>query len=67
MQTTFTATHARTMFSPPAKPFFKWAGGKSQLIQSLAGFFPPEMRSGETRKYVELFDDGRYDIGSRQL
>jgi DNA adenine methylase len=60
MQTTFTVTHARTMISPPAKPFLNWAGGKSQLIQTLAGFFPPEMSNGETRKYVEPFNDVRY-------
>jgi DNA adenine methylase len=58
MQTTFTVTHARMLISPPAKPFLKWAGGKSQLIQTLAGFFPPEMSNGETRKYVEPFIGG---------
>jgi DNA adenine methylase len=47
------------MIASPAKPFLKWAGGKSQLIQTLAGFFPPEMRNEKTRKYIEPFNDVR--------
>jgi len=43
---------------PKAKPFLKWAGGKTQLIESLAKLFPPEMQTGGIRKYAEPFIGG---------
>jgi DNA adenine methylase len=42
----------------PAKPFMKWAGGKSQLIEALVNFFPPELGNGQIKKYVEPFIGG---------
>lgn len=41
-----------------AKPFLKWAGGKGQLIESLANLFPSEMKEGKTKKYAEPFIGG---------
>ena len=35
------------------KPFLKWVGGKTQIIQTLAKYFPPEMEN-----YHELFLGG---------
>jgi DNA adenine methylase len=37
------------------KPFLKWAGGKGQLLAQLAAFFPPALKSGGIRRYVEPF------------
>ncbi len=36
----------------------KWAGGKSQLIEALANLFPPELKNGKIKKYVEPFIGG---------
>jgi DNA adenine methylase len=41
-----------------AKPFLKWAGGKGQLLEKLDEHFPPEMRDGKIKKYVEPFLGG---------
>ncbi len=41
-----------------AKPFLKWAGGKGQLLETLADLFPPEIHSGEIKKYAEPFIGG---------
>lgn len=41
-----------------AKPFLKWAGGKGQLIESLANLFPAEIQAGEIKKYAEPFIGG---------
>jgi DNA adenine methylase len=38
-----------------ARPFLKWAGGKGQLLSQLEGFFPPGLRDGSIRRYVEPF------------
>jgi DNA adenine methylase len=38
-----------------ARPFLKWAGGKSQLLAQLESFFPPHLESGEINRYVEPF------------
>lgn len=42
----------------PAKPFFKWAGGKNQLLQEFNSRFPPELRTGILDRYVEPFIGG---------
>lgn len=44
--------------TPQARPFLKWAGGKGQLIESLADLFPSEMHEGKTQKYAEPFIGG---------
>ena len=41
---------------PPAKPFLKWAGGKSQLIDEIGRRFP--FKSNDKFTYVEPFVGG---------
>jgi len=41
-----------------ARPFLKWAGGKTQLLPEFAAQFPEELRSGAIRRYVEPFVGG---------
>ncbi len=40
------------------RPFLKWAGGKSRLIEQLAHLFPPELSQGKIQRYVEPFVGG---------
>lgn len=39
----------------PARPFLKWAGGKGQLIEQFEPRFPPELKNGGIRTFVEPF------------
>ncbi len=41
--------------APAARPFLKWAGGKSQLISQFEPRFPAGLREGDLRTYVEPF------------
>jgi len=41
-----------------AKPFFKWAGGKSQLLQEFYNRFPSDLITGSLDRYVEPFIGG---------
>lgn len=41
-----------------AKPFFKWAGGKSQLLHEFDIRIPSELRTGSLDRYVEPFIGG---------
>ncbi len=41
-----------------AKPFLKWAGGKSQLLPVLRELYPPELRAGDIHRYIEPFLGG---------
>lgn len=38
-----------------ARPFLKWAGGKSQLLGQIESFFPSELVDGRLTRYVEPF------------
>lgn len=41
-----------------AKPFLKWAGGKTQLLEQIEGFLPYDLHNQEIRKYIEPFIGG---------
>jgi len=41
-----------------AKPFFKWAGGKSQLLYEFDPRFPKTLETGDLVRYVEPFVGG---------
>ncbi|MCL2061409.1 MAG: DNA adenine methylase [Firmicutes bacterium] len=41
-----------------AKPFLKWAGGKSQLLDKLNGLYPDELINGKMDVYIEPFVGG---------
>ncbi len=41
-----------------AKPFLKWAGGKSQLINVFRDFYPAELKNGQIKNYYEPFIGG---------
>lgn len=43
---------------PQAKPFLKWAGGKTQLLPQFGKRLPLEIRTGEITNYVEPFVGG---------
>lgn len=38
-----------------AKPFLKWAGGKSQLLSQFQKYFPEELITGKIQNYYEPF------------
>jgi DNA adenine methylase len=44
--------------SKTAKPFLKWAGGKSQLLPEFIKRFPKELIDGEINNYYEPFLGG---------
>lgn len=46
------------VFQRSAKPFLKWVGGKTQLIQQLDSNSPAELKSGSIKTYVEPFVGG---------
>lgn len=41
-----------------ARPFLKWAGGKTQLLQKFERFFPVELKQGKIDEYFEPFIGG---------
>jgi DNA adenine methylase len=41
-----------------AKPFLKWAGGKTQLLNEIAARLPNGLRTGEIDTYIEPFVGG---------
>jgi len=43
---------------PAARPFLKWAGGKTQLLEEFSKRLPVEMKGKEITKYVEPFIGG---------
>lgn len=38
-----------------AKPFLKWAGGKTQLLDQFKKYFPKELEAGQINNYYEPF------------
>lgn len=46
------------MKTQTAKPFLKWASGKSQLIGQLETLFPPDLAKWDCFTYVEPFLGG---------
>jgi len=48
----------KTLLEIKAKPFLKWAGGKSQLLEEFARRLPEELVTGEIDTYVEPFAGG---------
>jgi DNA adenine methylase len=42
----------------PAKPFLKWAGGKSQLLEKFLAYYPTELKNGLLTNYCEPFMGG---------
>ncbi len=43
---------------PTVRPFVKWVGGKSQLLNRLDAYLPESFKEGKTRTYVEPFLGG---------
>lgn len=41
-----------------AKPFLKWAGGKSQLLAQFEAYYPPQLAAGKISRYIEPFLGG---------
>jgi len=41
-----------------AKPFIKWAGGKSQLLEQFEKYYPNELKNGIIENYIEPFLGG---------
>ena len=41
-----------------AKPFLKWAGGKTQLLPDIQELLPPELGQGKIKRYIEPFVGG---------
>ena len=37
------------------KPFLKWAGGKTQLLETFNQLYPQALKSGECSHYIEPF------------
>lgn len=45
----------QSLFAAEAKPFLKWAGGKTQLLGEFDKRFPAELREGKVENYYEPF------------
>jgi DNA adenine methylase len=43
------------MKSIKAKPFLKWAGGKTQLLSQFEAYYPESLKLGKVKKYIEPF------------
>jgi len=48
----------QTRLVPAARPFLKWAGGKTQLLDEVAKRLPVELKGKKITKYVEPFIGG---------
>lgn len=50
------------------RPVVKWAGGKSQLLDTFQNCYPPGLRSGAIQRYIEPFMGSGavlFDLGTR--
>jgi DNA adenine methylase len=41
-----------------AKPFIKWVGGKTQLLEQFENYYPNELKQGSIKNYIEPFLGG---------
>lgn len=51
-----------------AKPFVKWAGGKTQLLHTFADYYPDALKEGKIKRYIEPFIGSGavlFDLGQR--
>jgi DNA adenine methylase len=48
----------QTKLVPDARPFLKWAGGKTQLLREFSERLPFDLKKGKITKYVEPFVGG---------
>jgi len=48
----------QTKLVPSARPFLKWAGGKTQLLDEFSKRLPKELKKGKITKYAEPFIGG---------
>ena len=46
------------MYNREVKPFVKWAGGKTRIINFIDTIFPKKMKNGEIDKFIEPFVGG---------
>ncbi len=53
-----TQVRPKQIASRKARPFLKWAGGKTQLLAQYASHYPHQLASGEINRYVEPFLGG---------
>ncbi|MFN2202425.1 MAG: DNA adenine methylase [Caldilineaceae bacterium] len=49
---------AQPSLAEQARPFIKWAGGKSQLLPQIRECYPEALRQGRLRRYAEPFLGG---------
>ncbi len=48
----------QTKLVPAARPFLKWAGGKTQLLNEFSKRLPNDLKTGKITKYIEPFIGG---------
>jgi DNA adenine methylase len=48
----------QTKLVPAARPFLKWAGGKTQLLNEFSKRLPGDLKNGKITRYVEPFIGG---------
>ena len=51
-------TKSSKLYAMKAKPFIKWVGGKSQLIEQLEAKLPADFDNWENVTYIEPFVGG---------